>query len=353
MLRDVLEVLRGYDRFLIVTHMRPDGDAIGSQLALGMVLRQLGKQVVMMNSDPVPPDLDWMPGVEDIRQFDGLAAQIYAVANAQVIVVVDTNALNRLGPGMSNQVANSQAKMVLIDHHTEPETWFDVSCVHEQAAATGQIIYDLIGTLDENLIRADVATALYTALTTDTGSYRFSTVTAEVHRIAADLLSRGSMAADEVYRNVYQSRSPTWPRLVSRVLDTFTLLHGGQLAYLQLLQRMFKDTDTRYDDAEGMIEWAMAVDGVQVALMFTETKRGIKVSFRSKGEFAVDVWARELGGGGHPNAAGAYFRMPLDEVTGRVLALAAKHMESEFTESGFILSAEDKAYLSALTSLQK
>ena len=353
MLRDVLEVLNGYDRFLVVTHMRPDGDAVGSQLALGLVLRQLGKQVVMMNSDPVPPDLDWIPGVGDIQKFNGWGEQIYAVADAQVIVVVDTNALDRLGPSMSNQVANSQAKTVLIDHHTEPETWFDVSCVREKAAATGQIIYDIIRELDEDLISADVATALYTALTTDTGSYRFSTVTAEVHRIAAELLSRGSMAPDEVYQNVYQSRTPTWPHLVSKVLDTFTLLHGGQLAYLQLLQRMFKDTDTRYDDAEGMIEWAMAVDSVRVALMFTETKRGIKVSFRSKGDIAVDVWARELGGGGHPNAAGAYFRMPLAKVTERVLAVAARHMEPEIKESEYVLSAEDEAYLSALTSLQK
>ena len=198
-----------------------------------------------------------------------------------------------------------------------------------------------------------MATALYTAIVTDTGSFRFSTVDANVHRIAADLLKRGSVVPEEVYRNVYQSRSPSWPRLVSRVLDTFTLLHGGQLAYLQLTQRMFKETNTHYDDAEGLIDWAMAVEGVRVALMFTETKRGIKVSFRSKGDIGVDLWARELGGGGHPNAAGAYFRQSLAQATERVLALAATHLEPKIEESGIALSEEDEAYLTALTSLQK
>lgn len=353
MLRDVLEVLRNYERYLIVTHMRPDGDALGSQLALGMVLRELGKKVVMMNSDRVPYDLAWLPGVGDIQQFNGWAQQIHDVAAAQVVIVVDTNTRDRLGPTMCKQVANSRAKMLLIDHHTEPETWFDVSCVRENAAATGQIIYDIICALDKSLISPDVATALYAAIATDTGSFRFESVNAEVHRIAADLLSLGSVAPEEVYQNIYQSRSPTWPRLVSKVLDTFTLLHGGQLAYLQLAQRMFKETNTQYDDAEGMIEWAMAVDGVRVALMFTETKRGIKVSFRSKGDIAVDVWARQLGGGGHPNAAGAYFRMPLANAIERVLAVASAHMAPGIKESEFVLSAEDKAYLSALTSLQE
>lgn len=353
MLRDVLDVLRNYERFLIVTHMRPDGDAIGSQLALGTVLKQLGKNVVMMNSDPVPHDLDWLPGVENIQKFRGWGQQIYAAADAEVILIVDTNTLDRLGPGMRKQVANSRAKTVLLDHHTEPETWFDLTHVRENAAATGQIIYDIIGALDEDLISPDVATALYTAIMTDTGSFRFSAVDDDVHRIAADLLKRGSMPPAEVYENVYQSRSPTWPRLVSRVLDSFTLLHGGQLAYLQVTQRMFKETNTHYDDAEGMIEWAMAVEGVRVALMFTETKRGIKVSFRSKGGIGVDQWARELGGGGHPNAAGAYFRQSLAKATDRVLALAAAHLEPTIDESGFALSEEDEAYLSALTSLQK
>lgn len=353
MLRDVLEVIDSHERFLIVTHMRPDGDALGSQLALGFMLSQLGKKVLMMNSDPVPHDLDWLPGVEEIQKFSGRTQQIYDAANAEVVLVVDTNTRDRLGSAMSKQVANSQAKMVLIDHHTEPETWFDVTYVREEAAATGQLVYEIIAAVDKDLINPDVATALYTAIMTDTGSFRFSSVSSDIHRIAADLMDRGSLAPDEVYQQVYQSRTPTWPRLVSKVLDTFTLLHGGQLAYLQLAQRMFKETDTYYDDAEGLIEWAMSVDGVRVAIMFTETKRGIKVSFRSKGDIEVDAWARQLGGGGHPNAAGAYFRMPLEAVTERVLAVAAVHLASETQEPEYVLSAEDEAYLSALTSLQK
>ena len=352
MLHQVLEVIRSYDRFLIVTHMRPDGDAVGSQLALGTVLKSLGKKVTMLNSDLVPHNMNWLPGSQTIKRFKGWGSQILAVANAEVILVVDTNALHRLGPAMQKQVQNSQALKVLIDHHTEPEDWFDVQYVREDAVATAEIIYEIIVELDERLLTADVATALYTAIMTDSGSFRFPTVSADSHRVTADLIERGSMDPAEVYEYVYQSRSRTWPRLVSRVLESFTLLHDGQLAYLQLTNRMFKETQTHYDDAEGLIEWAMAVEGVRVVLMMTETRRGVKVSFRSKGDIKVDEWAREVGGGGHPNASGAYFRTDLAHATKRVLEVAARHMAPENEAEEYEMSREDEQYLAALTSLQ-
>ena len=353
MLKDVLEILRAYDRYLIVAHARPDGDAIGSQLALGLVLRQMGKQVTMLNSDRVPYSLSWLPGSQDIAKFNGSGKHVYAVAHAEVIVVVDTNVMGRLGPPMQRAVARSSAKRVVIDHHTYPESKFDVMYVREKTAATGQLIYEIICALDKSLITPDVATALYTALMTDTGSFRYATVTGEVHRVAADLLDKGSLPPAEVYDHVSQSRVRAWPRLVSKVLSTLTLLYDGKLAYMQLLQRMFRETNTHYDDAEGMIDWAMAVDGVRVAIMLTESRRGIKVSLRSKGDISVDEWARTLGGGGHPNAAGIFFRLSMEDAVDRVLAPAAKYLGQPEISTEVLISQEDEAYLSALTSSQR
>ncbi len=352
MLHDVLEVLRTQNRFLITTHVRPDGDAIGSQLALGLALEKLDKQVTLLNSDPVPHSLDWLPGSGAIKAFRGEVVFREAVACADAILVVDTNALNRLGKPLRRPVQSSKAVKVLIDHHTEPEIWFDHSYILTAAAATGQLVYEIICGLDPNLIDAEIATALYTAIMTDTGSFRFSAVTADVHRMTADLLERGGLPASEVYQNIYQSRPPMWARLVSMVLGTLTLLYDGELAYMVITQRMFSETNTEYDDAEGMADFAMSVHGVRVVIIFTESRKGVKISFRSVGEIAVDGWARAFGGGGHPNAAGAFLAASLDEVIDRVLHSASRHLGYVSQSFEVTLSQEDEAYLSALTSLQ-
>lgn len=352
MLHDVLEVLRTQDRFLITTHVRPDGDAIGSQLALGLALKRLGKQVTMLNSHPVPHSLDWLPGSDTIEVFQGKVVHRSAVANADALVVIDTNALNRIGEPLQLSVQSSKAVKVLVDHHTEPETWFDHVYHSTEAAATGQLVYEIISGLGPELLDAAIATALYTAIMTDTGSFRFNSVTAEVHRITAELLEQGSFPAPVVYQNVYQSRPPMWPKLVSMVLGTLTLLYDGELAYMVITQRMFNETHTEYDDAEGMAGFAMSVHGVRVVLIFTESRKGVKVSFRSHGGIAVDTWARAFGGGGHPNAAGAFLRASLDDAIDRVLSSASRHLGHVSQSSEVTLSEEDEAYLSALTSLQ-
>ena len=352
MIEDVLQVLRSRNRFLITTHVRPDGDAIGSQLALGMFLRRLGKQVAMINTDPTPGNLDWLPGVDAIEAFNGRVAHHDAFASADVIVVVDTNTLGRLGRTVGDPVRNSRALTVLIDHHTEPETWFDHTFVRERAAATGELIHELIQAHDAYLIEEEIATALYVAILTDTGSFRFGTVTPAVHRIAADLLERGSMPPAEVYAAIYESRGPHWVRLLSRVLSTITIRYDGLLSYVVVKRRMIRETAARYDDTEGFVDYAMAVDGVKVALVFIETLSGTKVSFRSRGERSVDAWARSFGGGGHRNASGAYFKRPLEEVIDLVVASAPRYIGHAHAEHDSALSSEDEAYLSALMEIQ-
>ncbi|MCY3487155.1 MAG: DHH family phosphoesterase [Bacteroidetes bacterium] len=345
MLKDILEVLLGHHCFVITTHQRPDGDAIGSQVALGRFLEHLGKEVVLFNSDPVPPSLEWMPGSEVIRTGNTLE-NLNAVAQADLFVVVDTNSRDRLGKTVDRALDLYKGPVLLVDHHTEPESWFTWMMRDEDAAATGELIYDLICTYDRDLIDSNMATALYTALMTDTGSFRFSSVTPKVHRMAADLLDRGSYSPLEVYAGVYENHSPAWPRLVSMAFQGLTFLYDGELAYITITRHMLETAGVGYDEIHGFSDMVMSIAGVRITLIFTETKRGVKVSFRSKGSHRMDIWAQIYGGGGHHNAAGAFIRRPVREAVEVVL----EGISGLFEEDAVVLAEEDEAYLKALSS---
>lgn len=354
MREDVLPLLLEKKRFLITTHTRPDGDAIGSQLALGQFLSKLGKQVAMINNDPVPDNLAWLPGVDAIEIFDSSITQHAHIGEADVIVVVDTNALKRLGRKMARPVKNSGAIKVLIDHHTEPEPWFDLAFVRDTASSTGELIYELVAAHDPALIDTSMALALYAAIVTDTGSFRYSSVTPAVHRIVADLLERGAVQPDAVYAALYEMRSLQWIRLLSQVLDTLTLRFDGLLSYLVISRRVLEDTGATNEDTEGFVSYGLAIEGVRVALIFTETPRGTKISFRSKGDLYVHEWARAFGGGGHRNASGAFVRRSLDEVIDEVMASAPRYLGLTDDEpgNGAALTPEDAAYLSTLLDMK-
>lgn len=353
MLDEVLALLRTRQRFLITTHVRPDGDAVGSQIALGRFLRALGKEVALLNSDAAPDNLGWLTGIDDVAVFDGSVAQHEQIAAAEVVIVVDTNAQDRLGK-LGKPVRHSRARTVLIDHHPDPESWFDVTCVRDTASSTAELVYELITAHDPALLDPVTAEALYVAILTDTGSFRYSSVTPAVHRIVADLLERGDLEPHAIYGALYETLAPYALRLLVLVLETLTVTCDGRLAYLVVSQRMLNETGATHEDTEGFVNYALALEGVRVALIFSETPSGTKISFRSKGDWFVNEWARSLGGGGHRNASGAYVKKPLDVVIERVVAQAPRYLG--LTDGGpdqdGTLSSEDQAYLSTLMDLK-
>jgi len=346
MLKTVLGVLLNHQRFVITTHQRPDGDAIGSQVSLGRFLEYLGKQVLLFNSDPVPPSLEWMKGSENI-QTGGTIENLDAISRADVVVVVDTNSRDRLGKTVDRALDLYRGPVLLIDHHTNPESWFTWLLRDERAAATGELVYDLICSYDQDLIDPVISTALYTALMTDTGSFRFSTVTPKVHRMAADLIERGSDSPLDVYSGVYENHSHAWPRLISMIFQGLTYLHDGKLAYVTITRHMLKTAGVDQDETHGMTDMIMSIAGVHVTLMFTETRRGAKISFRSRGNYQVDTWAQAFGGGGHYNAAGAFIKRPMKEAVEMVIGTTSEF----FVEEGAIaLAEEDQIYFEVLSS---
>lgn len=349
MLDDVLALVRENERFYVTTHLGPDGDALGSQIALGRFLEKLGKTVAMVNSDEVSYNLDWMPGVEDVEVFDGSMHQREALAEADVVFVLDTNDEERLGK-VGSMVRDSTATTVLIDHHLEPEQWFDVEFIRDTAAATGELIYEIIEAVDPTLIDAEIATGLYTAIMTDTGSFRYSSVTPRLHRIVADVLERGDIQPAPIHETIYDRESMPGLRLLGRMLNRIRLRFNDQLAYSVVTQRMVDDTGASWDDKKGFVNYVLSIEGVKAALLFSEVDDGAKISFRSEADVRVDEWARSFGGGGHRNAAGAYVKRPtFEEVIEEVVEAAPRFIDFEDPYApGENLSAEDEAYLQTL-----
>ena len=334
---------------VLTTHVSPDGDALGSVLALGRYLEGRGARVDYILSDEPAPNLDWLPGIDDLQFFDGSLRQREAIAAADLIVIADTNAAHRLG-SVGDAIRNASAEKILIDHHPAPEGWFDRSFVRETASSTGELIYDLIEP-DTDRIDAAIATLLYTAIMTDTGSFRYSHVTPRVHRIIADLIERGGLNPDDIHAALYDTRSINSLRLLGRALERITLLHGGVLGYMALPKSIMQDVGAQKGDTEGLVNQILSIDGVQVAVFFHEIDKGTKVSFRSRGDYSVTRWAQAFGGGGHRNASGAFITEPLEQVVPRVIAAAPNYLDLP-PDNEAELSDEDQAYLSEMLKLK-
>jgi phosphoesterase RecJ-like protein len=245
---------------------------------------------------------------------------------------------------------NSTATMVLIDHHLKPEGWFDVEFIRDTAAATGELVYEIIEAIDPSLIDEEIATALYTAIVTDTGSFRYSNVSPRLHRIVADILERGEIEPAPIHETIYDRESMPSLRLLGRMLNRIRLRYDGQLAYSVVTQRMVEDTGASWDDKKGFVNYVLSIEGVKAALLFSEVDDGSKISFRSEASVRVDEWARSFGGGGHRNAAGAYVKRPtFEKAIEDVVEAAPRYIEFEDPFSGQNeLSAEDAEYLETL-----
>lgn len=323
----MLERLLAAERVVITSHIRPDGDALGSMIGLGLFLRKLGKHVSLISSDPPPANLDWMNDLAEITRFTGALKQLKRVTEADTLIVVDTGAIERIGD-FGEPFKNASGEKLIIDHHPNPETWFDLGLVRDKAAAVGEIIYELIEAHDVNLIDEPIAAALYTAIMTDTGSFRYNSTTPRIHQIIAELLERGNLNPEPMHVATYDTRTLNSLRLVARALDTITPVYDGKLAYILVTLGMMESTGGNSDEIDGLTSYPLSLQGVEAAVLFLETSKGIKCSFRSKGEVAINGWARKFGGGGHRNAAGAYVKnRPLREVIDEVIAAAPKYLD--------------------------
>lgn len=326
MTEELLALFLRHDSFVVITHVRPDGDALGSQVGLGLFLDRLGKEVHMLCDETPPRNLSWLSAPYGVETHRGTRAQDAVISEADVVIVVDTNCAERLG-SLADPVRESAATKVLIDHHPDPEDWFDHCWTREGEAATGQMIFELVRAYDLDVIDTPIAEALYTAIMTDTGSFRYSSVHADVHRAIAELVDRGSLSIEKIHSSIFDRRSLNGLRLLGRAVESIRLDYGGRLGYMVVTHEMTKETGSSMDETEGFIDYVLSVEGVEVAVLFKEGEEGTKMSFRSKGSWPVNEWARSFGGGGHRNASGAYVANdPMEDVIDRVIDAAPRHV---------------------------
>ena len=311
-LPQIVERLRGQQSFLILTHYRPDGDAVGSQLALALLLKDLGKQVAAWNDDPVPAKFRFLPGSDLIQKPPAGKSDFDAV------IAIDTSTWQRVGTAADH--IGARKHFINIDHHVSNDRFADINWIVPESPASGQIVYDLLRRGGFALTR-DIATCLFAAISTDTGSFSFGNTTAPSLRVAAELVEAGVNVA-EVSRHVYESYPYARLQLLQLALADLRIAHHQRVAYYWVTNDMYQQSGANREDAEGMIDYARSIDGVVVAALFEElTEPGkIRVSLRSKHpKIDVNSIARHFGGGGHREAAGARITGAPADVERRVL----------------------------------
>lgn len=315
------EVLRNHQSFVLISHVRPDGDAIGSQLALGFSLMAAGKSVRLINEDGLPDNLAFMAGSEKIELPPAEPLDV------EVAIALDTATKPRLGDAALH--AASKAKIWLnIDHHISNPGYGDVNLIDSTSPATGQILYQLITALDLPL-PAESRDAIYVAVSTDTGSFQYPSTTAKTYELGADLIHRG-LDVGTINSNIYDNYPFRRLELMRTLLNTLELSADGIVANWTMRDQDRIDLKLLPEDSEGLIDLIRAIRGVLLAVFFEELPDGkIRISMRSK-DRRLDVCqiASEFGGGGHALAAGIRMKGPLEEAQALVLGAIRKRIET-------------------------
>jgi nanoRNase/pAp phosphatase (c-di-AMP/oligoRNAs hydrolase) len=308
-----------YDSFLITCHVNPDGDAIGSEVALKAYLEDRDKTAIIVNASPTPGTLAFLDPDSEIKVFGEMIGP-EVLDDVDAVFLLDFSTWDQLG-NLARPLQRSSLPRVCIDHHVNPDDDFaDVMASDTTAAATGVLVYELIEALGGEVSRAQ-AVALYTALITDTGTFRFSNTDARVFRVAATLTERGATPVD-LYKAAFGSKSWGTGRLLGPVLSTVQSAADGRLVWIHATLDMVNTSRGSYDDMDGFADLVRAIDGVELVLFFKETGDGnIKVSLRSNGNVDAYVIAEHFGGGGHRMASGMRVDGPMNEAIDKVVGL--------------------------------
>jgi bifunctional oligoribonuclease and PAP phosphatase NrnA len=312
-LKAIADALRHHDRFLVVTHENPDGDALGSLLAATLALRQLGKDAVMYlpGQTPLPSEYAFMPLGELLREPP-------ADASDRVLLAVDCAKEDRIG----DEAAVSRAPLVLdIDHHHDNTRFGDLNLIVADASSTGEVLRDVFTELDVKLT-PELAEPLYIALVTDTGRFQYANTTPKALRLAAELVEAGA-DIHAVFQEVYESVEFAKLKLLARALARAEVLEGGRIIVSHLLRSDFAEAGASEPYSEGIIDYLRAVEGAELAVLIRQQlsagAHAYKGSLRSSiDELDVSAIARRFGGGGHPQAAGFSTDLPLEEIVAQI-----------------------------------
>lgn len=321
---DIKKLLSTPKKVVIVPHKNPDGDAIGSTLALYHYLIEKGHQATVIAPNDYPEFLKWIPGESTILNHETHPKEANAlIDNAELIFTLDFNALHRTG-AMEQPLAKAKAIKILIDHHQQPDDYAKYIYSDVTMCSTCEMIYHFFEMLDDtNSIDAKIASCIYVGIMTDTGSFRFSSTTSTTHRVIADLIDKGAPNSD-IHNNVYDNNSYNRLQLLGLALNNLKVVPHLNTAYISLSQPELNKHNFRKGDTEGVVNYGLSIKNVKFAAIFIEHKQEgiIKISLRSKDSFDVNEFAREhFNGGGHVNAAGGRSDLKLSETIKKFVSL--------------------------------
>lgn len=320
MFNEIMRVINSCRNFLITSHIRLDGDAIGSELAIYHILRNMGKEAVVYNQDETPEIYRFLPGSEFIVNT------LESLENFDVVFVLDCSKIDRMG-NESSRVSNSIKKMINIDHHISNGGFCDISLIDPEASSTGEILYRLFEKMGVDLTE-DIAINLYTAILTDTGSFRYSNTGRDTFTIAGKLVEKGANP-QRISEMVYEMNSPAKIKLLTKVLETFESDWDGKISSIVVTQKMLKDTGALPEYTEGFVDFVRSIEGVEVAIIYNEmSENNFRVSLRSKGRINVERVAGEFGGGGHFNASACMIEGDIDKVKKSLITCIINQDES-------------------------
>ena len=319
----IAERLKAADDILVTTHTNPDGDALGSLVALGSALKSLGKRTLWYNASPIPAVYRFIPSIQRVT------STLDDVGGFKAAVILDCGNIRRIGP-LSERVR--QIPLIInIDHHTTNSYFGHLNYVDTNVCASTEIVYHLLNRMGVTIDKA-MATAIYTGILTDTGSFRFSNTNEPAFAICHEMVNRG-VDPSQVAQHVYGRFSMGRIKLLNLALDTIEITPDGRVSLMSLTQEMLRKTGTQLEDADGLINYARRIEDVRVAVLIQETvngsdpepleKKTYHVSLRSDGTVDVSAIAAAFGGGGHISAAGFNARGCLTTIKKRLLELAA------------------------------
>ncbi len=328
-IKELKVLLASSKRIVITTHHKPDGDAMGSSLALYNYLVLKGHSVSLITPSDYPEFLHWLPGNDAVINFEENAARSESILkDAELVFCLDYNSLQRIEK-MENLLRQNTAPKVLIDHHLHPENVFAFAFSYNTASSTCELIFQFIEALgDRGLINKAIAECIYCGIMTDTNSFRYASMKSDTHHIIAQLMDAGAENY-KIHEYVYDSSTENRLRLLGYALkEKLIVLPEYRTAYIGLSEPELKMFNFQAGDTEGLVNYALSISGIRLAAFFSEKDGLVKISFRSKGDFSVqELSSSNFSGGGHRNASGGRFEGSLEMAIKKFLEILPQYNE--------------------------
>lgn len=311
------EIIKQVKRIAVVSHYNPDGDAVGSSLAFYNFFKARNIDITVILPNALPDFLSWMPGSEHIiiaEENKKKATEI--ITEVDLLFVVDMNAPHRSGPLLENVITQTKAKKILIDHHLYPDIEVDISLSTQQTSSSSELVYDFLFSMlpYENELTKEIAECIYVGIITDTGSLSYLCNFSKTYLTLAKIIECG-VDGEQIHRNIYNNYSEARIRLLGLTLcDRLTIIPEFSTSYMYLTKKDLQRCDYKRGDTEGFVNYGLTMKSVRFTAFFIERDNRVRISFRSKGNFDVNLFARtHFGGGGHRNASAAYYDGNLED----------------------------------------